>query len=83
MANQRMFIRCMVCGDEKFLAKRMISSFYTYDSAMFADGWDDWFSAHKWGLCKPEGRGEWGLDCFQLSYETHIQGRPDVSDGGA
>lgn len=82
MANQRIFIRCRACGDEKFLAKRLISAFHTLDQTMDRDKWDKFFEAHEWGFCDPNG-GEWGLDVFELSYEDHINGYHSVSDGGA
>ena len=82
MANQRMFIRCMACGAEKMIAKRSMDAFHTRSNDQKWDSWDEWFEFHKWGFCDPE-RDKWPLDCFQISYEHHIQGRYDVSDGGA
>ncbi len=69
MANQRMFIKCNACGEEKFLAKRMMDAFYTVaeDGKDWAHSWDDWFEKHKWGFC--EYSGEYGLDVFSLVYE--------------
>lgn len=82
MANQRMFIRCQACGEEKFLAKRSIDAFHTLDATMSRDEWDAWFEKHVWGFCDPEN-GLWSLDVFELSYEHHIEGQHAQSDGGA
>ncbi len=67
MANQRMFIKCNVCGDEKFLAKRLMSAYRTLDMTMNADKWDEWFEKHEWGFCGSDS--DHGLDVFSLSYE--------------
>ena len=86
MANQRMFIRCKACGAEKFLAKRLMQAYHTISQTMSTDAWDDWFQTHEWGLCHKEGDPEvydLGLDVFELSYEHHIEGQHNVSDGGA
>ncbi len=79
MANQRMFIKCNACGEEKFLAKRMMSSFYTVadDGVDWALSWDKWYEKHEWGFCDPQGR-QHPLDIFKLVYE-HVDenGDPD------
>ncbi len=69
MANQRMFIRCLSCGKEKMLAKRLIESFHMlhcYESFELEKDWDKWFDDHRWGFCGDGGRG---LDGFELIYE--------------
>jgi len=66
MANQRMYIKCKVCGEEKFFAKRMMSSFYMIGEPSKTD-WEEWFEKHEWGAC---GEGSDVLDCFELSYEV-------------
>ncbi len=72
MANQRIFLRCKACGDEKFIAKRLAGSFYTVRGERkpwdWQQEWNEWFEKHKWGFCDPDGR-QWSLDCFELSYE--------------
>ena len=69
MANQRMFIKCNACGEEKFLAKRMMASFYTVaeNGKDWAQSWDEWFEKHEWGFCN--GDKNHGLDIFTLVYE--------------
>lgn len=82
MANQRMFIRCRACGAEKFMAKHFMDAFRTIQIDGWQEEWDEWFEEHQWGFCDPEG-GEWSLDCFELSYEHHIEGQHTQSNGGA
>ena len=82
MANQRIFIRCQACGTEKFIAKRLLGAFHTVRKDEWQEEWDEWFEKHEWGFCDPEGK-KWSLDCFELSYEHHVEGRPSQSDGGA
>ncbi len=76
MANQRIFLRCKACGEEKFIAKRLINAFHTVRKNDWQQEWDEWFEKHKWGFCNFEG-GPWSLDCFELAYE-HVdqEGNP-------
>lgn len=69
MANQRMEIRCKVCGEEKFLAKRLGGNFYTLKQTMNRNEWDRFFIKHEWGHCRPCNDNPWGLDVFELVYE--------------
>ena len=67
MANQRMFIRCRSCGEQKFLAKHSLAAFRTHHAwGMSMSEWNEWFDKHEWGFC---GDGASGLDIFELVYE--------------
>ena len=76
MANQRISLRCLACGEEKFIAKRSMSAFYTIRREHWQQEWDNWFEKHEWGFCDPEGGCTWSLDIFELVYE-HV----DKDDG--
>ncbi len=78
MANQRMFIKCQACGEEKFLAKRSMAAFYTVanNGEDWARSWDEWFDKHEWGFCV--GDQNYGLDIFSLVYE-HVDENGDPS----
>ena len=67
MANQRMFLRCKACGNEKFIAKRGLRAFHTlrYRLHQWEAEWDEWFEKHEWGFCDPEGR-KWSFIAFIL-----------------
>lgn len=72
MANQRIFIRCRVCGAEKFVAKRLIAAFHTVRKEDWQAEWDEWFEEHEWGFCRnvsEQREVPTGLDIFELSYE--------------
>ncbi len=67
MANQRIYIRCKVCGDEKFFAKRFGGAFRTVHKAGdWQDEWDAWFVQHEWGFCRR-------LDDLRVASFLHLQ----------
>ena len=71
MADNRMYLRCKVCGETFFLGKRLGSGYYIGQNSQhkgipLRDRLNNFYYDHE----ECGYLGDYGLDCFELVYET-------------
>ena len=67
MANNRIFLKCKVCGDTLFLGKRFMDKYYfnNYGGEELEKRLNDFYDKHY--ECSFDS--DYGLDNFELEYE--------------
>ena len=76
MADNKMYLRCIVCGKNFFLGKRLGGGYYIRnyepDRGTFEKRLNDFYSEHEHYKC--------GLDCFKILYEDGDEYFPGSDD---
>jgi hypothetical protein len=66
MANNRLYLRCIACGDKLFLGKHYMGGFfydnYHPENGTLEEQLNDFYDKHSWCNGYP-------LECFELFYE--------------
>lgn len=83
MANNRIFLKCRVCGKQFMLAKSFGAGFFAdnYHGKTFLQNFNDFLDEHT--FCMNDGTGECDEGDFVLEYETTpldqiIENKPTV-----
>ena len=71
MADNRIFLKCKVCGDTLFLGKRLGFGYYyrTYnpEKGSLENRLNEFYDKHEW--CNDS----YNLDCFTIEYEINYE----------